>query len=188
MKRWIAILLTMAMLLGIACYAENLEIEDAIIIEAEDVEIPVDEVELELEGMEEIEDMPLSEQIDVIDGLLFSEDIISVDTEMSTNDVPRNGVSWNEHSYQLYDIDGITTWQAAKEYCESLGGYLMVVTSSEEQSMLEELLNSGEKNSYWIGGYKDSDDQWNWVNGEKWSYTNWDRRQPDNYKGNENSW
>ena len=51
-KRWIAILLTMAMLLGIACYAENLEIEDAIIIEAEDGEIPVDEVELELEGME----------------------------------------------------------------------------------------------------------------------------------------
>ena len=52
MKRWIAILLTVILLWSMAGFAEELEIEEEIIIESEDEELAVDEVELELDNFD----------------------------------------------------------------------------------------------------------------------------------------
>ena len=44
----------------------------------------------------------------------------------------------------------------------------------------------------WLGGVRKGcgndtgADHWYWSNGEKWSYTNWMKNQPDNYQKSEN--
>jgi hypothetical protein len=63
------------------------------------------------------------------------------------------------------------TWADAKAEAERRGGHLAVITSAAEQSAIESLLTRGE--SYWIGGYCESDWVWKWVTGEPMNYTNW---------------
>ncbi len=82
-----------------------------------------------------------------------------------------------DNKYKL--IDTGLTWNEAESYCESMGGHLAIITTEEEQKIIENLLQGGTKNSYWIGGYK-SGNSWVWLNGEKFSYTNWAPGQPDN--------
>jgi hypothetical protein len=72
------------------------------------------------------------------------------------------------------------TWRRAKKFCEAMGGHLVTITSSSEQNKIESLIKKGNKNSYWIGGYKNSVGNWKWVTKENFDYTNWDDNQPDN--------
>ena len=53
-------------------------------------------------------------------------------------------------TYKL--IDTGLTWNEAESYCESMGGHLATITSEKEQKIIENLLQNGTKNSYWIGG------------------------------------
>lgn len=81
-----------------------------------------------------------------------------------------------EHQYQIfYDT---LTWEEAKAVCEAKGGHLATITSEEEQQKLN-LYNAGNHN-LWIGGYKNADGQWCWVNGEPWTYENWGDGEPNN--------
>ncbi len=89
---------------------------------------------------------------------------------------------FQNHRYELVD-EGMT-WTEAKAYAESKGGYLAVITSAEEEAFLESLVKTGSKYQYWLGGYR-SGSSWNWVNGETFSYTNWDTIEPNDYRGNE---
>ncbi|MBQ7170282.1 MAG: putative Ig domain-containing protein, partial [Synergistaceae bacterium] len=77
----------------------------------------------------------------------------------------------NGHRYRIYP-DGMT-WTQAKEYCESLGGHLVTITSQEEQNVVASLVLSGDKNSYWLGGQKNDNDAWSWIDGSAWDYTHW---------------
>lgn len=81
-----------------------------------------------------------------------------------------------EHQYKIfYDT---LTWEEAKAACEAKGGHLATITSEEEQQKLN-LYNAGNHN-LWIGGYKNADGQWCWVNGEPWTYENWGDGEPNN--------
>lgn len=81
-----------------------------------------------------------------------------------------------EHQYKIfYDT---LTWEEAKAACEAKGGHLATITSEEEQQKLN-LYNAGNHN-LWIGGYKNADGQWCWVNGEPWTYENWGNGEPNN--------
>lgn len=81
-----------------------------------------------------------------------------------------------EHQYKFfYDT---LTWEEAKAACEAKGGHLATITSEEEQQKLN-LYNAGNHN-LWIGGYKNADGQWCWVNGEPWTYENWGDGEPNN--------
>ena len=92
-------------------------------------------------------------------------------------------VTWNGHTYRL--IDSGMTWTEAEAYCRKLGGHLATITSREEQDVIASLVLTGSRNSYWLGGQKDSSGAWSWVDGSEWSYKNWARSQPDNYTGSE---
>lgn len=87
--------------------------------------------------------------------------------------------------YKVFDIN--MTWQEAEDYCEKLGGHLATIADAAEQAFVEKLaVDFGRYENYWIGGYYLPDENaWKWVTGEKFSYTNWDQRQPDNNTGNE---
>ncbi len=91
--------------------------------------------------------------------------------------------TYNGHEYEL--IDESMTWQEAKRYCESKGGYLAVISSSDENQFISDLISErGSKNCYWIGTYRDaSSNVWKNVTGEKVDYTNWSRNEPNNEDG-----
>lgn len=95
--------------------------------------------------------------------------------------VLEKATEYNGHYYTLFTDD--LTWEQAKEVCERMGGYLVVVNDEQENEMLVELCTSTSKGLYWIGAYADDDGKWSWVNGEKFDYTAWDKNQPSG--GNE---
>ena len=86
--------------------------------------------------------------------------------------------------YKVYDSVELT-WSEADEYCKSIGGHLVTITSEGEQIFIEKLLENHNKNFYWIGGYEEQS-HWVWTTGEPFAYNNWEKDQPDDGKGDEN--
>ncbi|MBR1398266.1 MAG: hypothetical protein IJ563_12150 [Selenomonadaceae bacterium] len=121
-------------------------------------------------------------------GLLSSAIIFGGTVEAASYDTTYNG-----HGYKVFNTG--MTWQQAKEYCEKQGGHLVTINSSQEQALVVNLLRSkGNKNSYWLGGYKNGN-SWAWVTGEAFSYKNWGQYQPDGdgsalmmYRSTGNGW
>ena len=86
--------------------------------------------------------------------------------------------NYNGHSY--YRSTGTANWTTAKSNCIAMGGYLVTVTTSGENSFLFNLWPSG-----WIGLTDEvTEGTWKWVTGETFSYTNWNSGEPNN-SGNE---
>ena len=71
------------------------------------------------------------------------------------------------------------TWDDAKIFCENLGGHLVTITSQQEQNFIEKLLNQGNRNVYWLGGYKNKNSNWTWVTGEAFYYSKWAQGEPN---------
>ncbi|MCH5187179.1 MAG: S-layer homology domain-containing protein [Oscillospiraceae bacterium] len=82
----------------------------------------------------------------------------------------------NGHRYELFDES--LTWPEAKAACEEMGGHLAVITSQEEQSFIEGLMNNGGKKQYWIGMTTDNNTT-AWVTGEAVTYKNFDSGEPN---------
>jgi hypothetical protein len=89
-----------------------------------------------------------------------------------------NQQNYNGHSY--YRSTGTATWTTARTNCSNMGGHLVTITSSGEQSFLFNLWPSG-----WIGLTDEvTEGTWRWVTGETYSYKNWNPGEPNN-AGNE---
>jgi hypothetical protein len=89
-----------------------------------------------------------------------------------------NQQNYNGHSY--YRSTGTAFWTTARTNCSNMGGHLVTITSSGEQSFLFNLWPSG-----WIGLTDEvTEGTWRWVTGETYSYTNWNPGEPNN-AGNE---
>lgn len=75
------------------------------------------------------------------------------------------------HTYQVFDIS--KNWTQAKEYCENLGGHLVTITDSEEQSFVSNLVKRGNKDTYWLGATDvEVEGEWKWITGEPFEYQN----------------
>ncbi len=100
-------------------------------------------------------------------------------------DALSDAVEFNGHYYKLYDES--LTWQEAKDACEQAGGHLVTITSQEEQDFISGHLQGAAKRSYWIGlSDEEENDNWTWVTGEPFSYSNWARNEPNHgYGGSE---
>lgn len=109
---------------------------------------------------------------------------ILIELGLPTEEVtPKAEEVFNNHKYALYDLS--MTWTEAKAYCEDLGGHLATITSAEEQAFIESFLPEPyTKRQYWLGATFESG-SWEWVTGETFEYTNWDRNQPDHQSGEE---
>ena len=89
-----------------------------------------------------------------------------------------NQQNYNGHSY--YRSTGTAVWTTAKTNCSNMGGHLVTITTSGEQSFIYSLWPSG-----WIGLTDEVvEGTWRWVTGETYSYTNWNSGEPNN-SGNE---
>ena len=96
---------------------------------------------------------------------------VNADSALTVN--PANG-----HSYQRFDTPKI--WSDAKAACSSLGGYLATINNAAENTWVANLAPF-----VWIGGTDEAQEgNWKWINGETWSYTNWNAGEPNN-SGNE---
>lgn len=115
-------------------------------------------------------------------------DYMPINMEDEQTDIPSDAVKFNGHSYYVYNLSSVTTWEEAKEYCESKGGYLATITSKEEDEFVYSCLKSkfGYENAYFGFTDKKEEGTWVWDNGEVSSYTNWHAGEPNNDNLDEN--
>lgn len=104
-------------------------------------------------------------------------------------------VQWSENDHWYEEIgyaneDLHLTWPDAFAYAEAsswmgMQGYLATLTSTEEDAFVQDnVLSDPLCCRVWFGGYQDPpdsppDQNWFWVTGESWDYTNWGVDQPD---------
>ena len=87
-------------------------------------------------------------------------------------------VTYNGHVYERYDYH--LSWMEAKAFCENKGGYLVSITSAQEQDIIENLLSGCPFGNYFIGATdENSEGNWGWVNGDAFTYENWDKALPE---------
>ncbi len=83
----------------------------------------------------------------------------------------------NGHTYQRFDT--VLTWDAAKNACAGLGGYLATVTTQAENDWIQDNITNGVR-AIWVGGTDAVvEGTWSWINGESWHYTNWGSGEPN---------
>jgi len=88
---------------------------------------------------------------------------------------PQDVTQFGEHYYKVF-LENIS-WHEAKRKCESMGGYLAIVTGKEE----DEFLASLSRSHVWIGASDEKEEgNWTWIDGSPVEYANWDSREPNN--------
>lgn len=85
--------------------------------------------------------------------------------------------NFNSHKYFLTDSFG--SWTKAQTQAEKFGGYLVTISSQAEQNFLVEAFGGTEL--LWIG-FTDRlvEGEFQWINGEAVTYTNWAVGEPNN--------
>ncbi len=105
------------------------------------------------------------------------------------------------HYYNVIAAPSGTTWSAASDSAQRLGGYLATTTSPDENNLVFGLAASsgnywhkrpgqGDWAGPWLGGRQrpgapEPDSGWEWVTGEPFTFDNWSPGAPDNH-GDEN--
>jgi hypothetical protein len=88
----------------------------------------------------------------------------------------------NGHAYQLIQIK--KTWTEAGSHCKNLGGYLVTITSEEEEAFIFNQILKHSNTDVWAGATdKDVEGDWKWITGEEFEYTNWRESEPNNENG-----
>lgn len=79
-------------------------------------------------------------------------------------------VRGEDSTYTLYN--GHVSWQDAVQYAARVGGHLAVITSAEEDELIQSTLMGLCDGDAWIGAHATSDGTaWRWVTGEDTTYT-----------------
>lgn len=130
------------------------------------------------EGLENIRENLeiLEEPKGILEGYVYDEE-----KPFDSSSIPIDAVSFNGHYYYVYELDTVTTWEEAKQYCEEQGGYLAAITSAEENDFVYSCMKNsfGYESAYF--GFTDREEEgtWVWENGEVSTYTNWHSGEPN---------
>jgi len=83
----------------------------------------------------------------------------------------------------LYATTPSMNWKQAEALAVKWGGHLVTIRNQAEQDWLWKTFGP---NAYWIG-FTDQrqEGKWEWISGEKVTYTNWAPGEPNNFGGNE---
>ena len=103
---------------------------------------------------------------------------------VSDTPTPVRSTTYGDHTYTFYVAN--LTWTDANDWCRNNGGYLMTITSEDEQYCIEQLLGDHINGACWLGAYRGEDDAFHWVTDEEWGYENWRDGEPNNKTGTEN--
>jgi hypothetical protein len=88
-----------------------------------------------------------------------------------------------------YLLEAVHTWPDAMVACDDAGGHLAALTTVGEIAEVESTLSL--TGDHWIGGQRDTGDQFKWITGESWDYVNGEEpwsssSEPNNDGGMEN--
>ncbi|MCS6935423.1 MAG: hypothetical protein NZM35_09790 [Chitinophagales bacterium] len=124
--------------------------------------------------------------------------ILFTRAQSPTCDIPAIIQAFTNAGYTQFHVGGqpcnlyffnnnLTTWQAAQNAAQALGGNLATITSqAENDSIVAGLLAAGVNSNtvVWIG-FTDaaSEGNWVWVDGSPVTYTNWNPGEPNNSSG-----
>lgn len=86
---------------------------------------------------------------------------------------------YNGNAYIIYQ--GVMTWEQADKSCRDMGGHLVTITSKGELDFINGIC----KETIWLGARADANRNWNWITGEKWSWSAWREDEPNNSGGSE---
>lgn len=121
---------------------------------------------------------------DILNNMFIIEEENFMTTDLEN--IPQDASEFNGHLYYVYNLDMVTTWEEAKQYCESQGGYLATITSKEEDDFLYSYITDMGYDSVLFGlSNTDQDNVWTWVTGEPFSYENWASGEPNHQGGYE---
>ena len=97
--------------------------------------------------------------------------------------LPYDATEYNGHHYFLYS-DICNSWEDAKSYCESIGGYLAIINDDAENTFLFDLMReTGHKNAYFGLSDCETEGIWKCVDGSNPEYVNWSNGEPNNERG-----
>lgn len=107
---------------------------------------------------------------------------------LNVGEIPKDAVEFDGHFYYVYELESISSWDEAKQYCEEKGGYLATITSQEEDEFVYSYLKDSFDYESAYFGFTDKNEEgiWEWDNGEVSTYTNWHSGEPNNENPNEN--
>lgn len=93
--------------------------------------------------------------------------------------------SWLSPTETYQFVQGVFTWDEARNDAQIKGGYLATITSLAEWTDIESQLGADSSKCVWIGGFQpegspEPDVNWQWVTGEPFIYTNWEPGEPSN--------
>ena len=98
--------------------------------------------------------------------------ILAVSAYAKENYTPVAEETYNGHIYRVYE-EKLTPPEAQK-YCEEMGGYLVSITSEEENDFVNKLAKKADVSIYTIGATDINEEGvWEWMSGEEWDYTYW---------------
>ncbi len=76
--------------------------------------------------------------------------------------------------FEEYEI-----FSVAKNFCESLNATMISIHSSQENDFVLNLVQKQSHVIVWIGGKRNSANNFEWINKNAFNYTNWFSGQPD---------
>ena len=122
------------------------------------------------------------------DGLSDGYEVNTSATDPNDSDSDDDGLTDRDElissTYSL--IEGLYTWQQAKNEAISRGGHLATVTSSNEWNTIVELWETASPNIYWLGASdEEQEGVWKWITDENWTVEFWDDVNPNNGGGEE---
>jgi len=100
--------------------------------------------------------------------------------------------NYQGHKYEF--IPDKKPWKLASEIARQKGGYLVSLTSEDENSFVTKLIQNASKECkeinqrVWIGLNKDNQkSEWLWESGEKYEFSSWGKGEPNNEGNRESS-
>ena len=85
-----------------------------------------------------------------------------------------------------------SSWGAARNVCQNLGADLVVIKSEEESQFVNNVMKKNNIDRLWIGmERKTHDNKFYWIDGSpayrsNFTYTNWNKNEPNNQGNQEN--
>lgn len=142
-------------------------------------EAKIEKMELTAEAPSEKEMKQAAEIKISADGSIAKDEKKEENKEEKNNDAPDK-----PHRYEI--ISGLCTWTQAEAACRSAGGYLATITSEEEYARVLEAVYASDRKVLWLGAKRGAANNFEWINGEGFSYASWLSGEPNNENGNEN--